>query len=386
MRWVVIAVVGCACHAIPDVPSQGGPAWIELTSDHFTVWTDASADEGRELVKTMEHLRQIVFGVSVFNPTSNARGFVIALRHQREVDAYLPKQFIALAWSPDVLAQPGILLSIDGLDHDRRVVTHELTHVISFNALTRQPRWFAEGLAGYFETLQLDEDTGSFELGAPLQANLKLLRRDGLMPVDALFACVAKTCMDNQFYATAWALFAYLTNKHPTELLRYVERLAVLPANQQGAAWAETFPELTPARLDPELANWVRFGEIKVSSFKVKLKAWPTTERRLGDGDVYAARALMRDLYHGNDPNRPDLEAALKVDPTNIVAHMLALAHDHAITPEVARAVAAAHPDDWRAWWLVNRAVQGEEQQAALAKACALLVKNPAVLPRGTCP
>lgn len=49
------------------------------------------------------------------------------------------------------------------------VVTHELTHVISHNVIANQPAWFAEGMAGFFETVRLDERRSTIELGAPLQ-------------------------------------------------------------------------------------------------------------------------------------------------------------------------------------------------------------------------
>lgn len=46
------AVAAAACGAaVPPVPGKGGPAWTELTSEHFTVWTDGDRAEVRELVQ-----------------------------------------------------------------------------------------------------------------------------------------------------------------------------------------------------------------------------------------------------------------------------------------------------------------------------------------------
>jgi len=42
-----------------EVPGKGGLPWTELTSDHFVVWTDASTEDGRKLIRVMETLRQI---------------------------------------------------------------------------------------------------------------------------------------------------------------------------------------------------------------------------------------------------------------------------------------------------------------------------------------
>jgi hypothetical protein len=69
----LLLVFACACRVgIPPVPGQGGPAWHEIASEHFVVWTDGEVADARELVQTVEHLRQIELGVSFFNATSNA--------------------------------------------------------------------------------------------------------------------------------------------------------------------------------------------------------------------------------------------------------------------------------------------------------------------------
>ncbi|HEY0479002.1 MAG TPA: DUF1570 domain-containing protein [Kofleriaceae bacterium] len=387
---IAALVIACgACHtAFPSVPSEGGPAWTELTSDHFIVWTDDSPGAGRNLLGVMEHMRQIVFGVSVFNPTSNAKAFVIALRDQYEVRPYVPENLIALAGPPRYpLFQPTILLSTESLDYDRRVTIHELAHVISFDALPVQPRWFAEGLAGYFETMQLDEDTGAFDLGGARSDFLRLLRQPaGIMPIADLFACTELQCLDTRFYPTAWTLFAYLANRRPDDLLRYVRRLTALDHDAQAGAWAEVLPDLTPAKLDGMLSDWIRFGELAVHRYKVKLKDFAVTTRALGDADVYTARALLRHAHHPKGPPPAEVSAALAIDPTNVVAHMVRRAHDGQLSPETARSLTAAHPDDWRAWLLLKLVLKhGAEAQAAHARACSLVASSPATLPEVAC-
>jgi hypothetical protein len=42
------------------VPGKGGPPWIELTSPHFTIWTDAGPERAREIMFEMERLRVIL--------------------------------------------------------------------------------------------------------------------------------------------------------------------------------------------------------------------------------------------------------------------------------------------------------------------------------------
>ena len=45
----------------------------------------------------------------------------------------------------------------------------------------------------------------------------------------------------------------------------------------------------------------------------------------------------------------------------------------HVVSPDIAAKVTAAHGDDWRAWWLLERAVRGSpEGETAHARKCAL--------------
>ena len=55
-------LAGCA--RLHEVPSRGGPAWRELRSAHFVMWTDADEDDAQKLVQRLEHIRSVVVGVA----------------------------------------------------------------------------------------------------------------------------------------------------------------------------------------------------------------------------------------------------------------------------------------------------------------------------------
>ncbi|MDB4953796.1 MAG: hypothetical protein JWO36_1365 [Myxococcales bacterium] len=263
------------------------------------MWTDTSNAHGRELIQQLEHLRQVVLGVAFPNDTAaNGKSFVIALRDGEEVGAYIPEQFIAYASGDGNPARrPMILLPADVDGSDAHVITHELTHVISYNVIRHQPPWFAEGIAGFFATVRLDAGLENVDVGQPLDHVVQSLRYSRPKSARALFACRENICMDEMFYATTWALFSFLANEHPAELLKLEARLDELPDQEQAKAWSEVFPELTPEALDHELAGWLAHGRHVVWHFKAKLQDWPVTERKLADGDVYAARALLRMMF-----------------------------------------------------------------------------------------
>ena len=99
----------------------------------------------------------------------------------------------------------------------------------------------------------------------------------------------------------------------------------------------------------------------------------PTRDRPLGDADALAARSLLDLHFKGVGPVHIAAEEALAIDRTNLVARLINTELTHEIAPDDARATAAAHPDDWRAWRLVEHAVKDRaEVEAALSRVCAL--------------
>ncbi len=229
---LMFAFTGCA-EQPPAIraPDPNKAPWLELSSEHFTVWTDASADKGHALIRTMENLRTVIYSVSFFRPTSDSKCFVVALRDVGEVHAFVPPQFIAYSWSArNPLMQPVIVLPIDHLDDDRRIITHELTHAISYVAIPDQPHWFAEGVASYFETVRVDEKRGIADVGQPYDFRINTLRTDHAKAIGSLFTCNEPACMDDRYYATAWALFTYLLDQHLPELATFTLTPALLPS------------------------------------------------------------------------------------------------------------------------------------------------------------
>lgn len=382
MRAALLAlglVVACGGW-VPALPSQGGPAWIEVQSEHFTLWTDAGAGRGTELVEQMEYLHQIVFGVAFPAWSDAGRTFAVALRDSRELHAYIPNQFGALSVVGDnPLHIRVIMFAADTGEYDGNVLTHELTHVISSLAIPKQPPWFAEGLAQFFETTHLDPAKSDVDVGEPLVHQVEAARREFLLPGDRLFACEKMDCRDHRFYATAAVAFAYLANTHPDQLAVLEDRLA--HDQSPDRAWAAALPDLPLATLDRVLRAWEIEGEHRVWHFHVKLLHPHLVHRTLPETDVLAIRAFL-----GASPE--SIATALAADPTSVIANLVANYERKGISLPAARAVAQAHPDDWRAWWLVLEAhAAGDEAKIARAHACTLAQRNAAnIVPAQLCP
>lgn len=359
---LVLALAACG-PAIPPLPGQGGPVWRELTSEHFTLWTDGSPQAARDLMRKMEDLRHAVIGIA-FHGGGAGRVLVIALRDEDEMRAFMPGDFKAIASDPDSnIHQPLIMLPIDTYDE---VVAHELTHTISQTVIRDQPRWFAEGLAKYFETIAIDREHGTVDLGRAPTYRGEPMVMSRLMSFREMVACKPLSCADRHFYAAAWALFTYLMNERRADVTSY---LALVPHSDLD-------------ELHAEVMRWLLHGSHVVLHYTVRFPSYPVSERELGDADVHAARALLRlEFQEQRDRARVEVDAALAIDPTHALATFLKLRLGGTITPEVARAVAKAHPDDWRAWLLVARALpQGDEARAAFTRMCELAAQNPALV------
>lgn len=381
----IALLVACGPVILP-LPSRGGPAWLEVQSQHFTLWTDAPARRAHELMRELELRRQLLVTAMQHAP-SEAGAFVIALGNSRETSEYLPENVIAVAWDArNPAGQPGILLAANNEDQDH-VVSHELTHVISYGFLRNQPHWLAEGIATYFEMVDLESDQSSVQLGIPREDRAAALLAAPPLRAARLFACKELSCMDGRFYATSWALFSFLINQRFDQLGRYLQRLNELPDDRLAEAWAEAFPDLPPDRLDDELSEWLISGNAAFPRIAVAVRDVPTRERPLGDADALAARSLLDLHFKGVGPASITAAEALAIDRRNLLARLIDTEITHAIAPTDARATAAAYPDDWRAWRLVELAVKDRaEAEAARARVCALTGNGAPGCARGASP
>ena len=326
MRSLLLLGLAACGAAVPPVPGKGGPAWIELTSPHFVVWTDAGEGTARALVREIEQLRQVVVGTAFRGAEGSMKTFVIALRDDDERSQFVPDKFSALASPPDgnLLKEPVIVLSASSnLEASDRIEAHELVHAISHAIIRRQPRWFAEGMAKYYETVEMGD--GTADIGrAPTNRGEPMVIHH-LEPLAKIFECASLACTDYAFYATAWALFTYLTNVHPDRLVHYEAVLAETGDDRR--AWQEAFAGVSLEQLETDMNQWLAHGSHRVLHFKVALQTPAVQVRTLGDADVYAVRAFMTYEFIGDHASvRKDLAAAQAIEPNNALAKTVAAA------------------------------------------------------------
>jgi Protein of unknown function (DUF1570) len=383
MRWLLVLVVvamGCGGGTL-QLPSRGGAPWVELRSEHFRLWTNAKVERGRELIVSLEERRQVI--ARAMNRVEQAAEIlVIATQTAEELAAFLGPTIMGMAWRKShPTHQPGIVMSAAASEHSEVVMNHEVAHAISHALITDQPRWFAEGLASYFELATLDPKTRIAKIGVPRGDLLRVLRSRGPMSTRKIFACPPGDCISDHFYVSSWALFSYLLNKHFERFGTYLQQLQ-LTEGDQDKAWSAAFPGVQMERFDDQLWDWAQSGQFAVPRIKVEVRPYPAVERRLGEADALAARSILSYSAGRRAASREDAAAALALDRTHVLAWaMMSRAHKKPPSVAESRALAEAHPEDWRTWQFLYFALKlargpEEETKAVRERMCAMAAKE----------
>ncbi|MFY3745349.1 hypothetical protein ACOQFB_15665 [Anaeromyxobacter sp. Red801] len=396
---VLAALLAQACAAPARTfrcPEHGGAPWRELTSDHFVLRTDLGAPEAAALVARLERLRAGVAAtlgapsLGTPAPEDEARVEVIAFRTDQEYRPFAPDgaegYYLRYAGGP-----PRIVLSGAIDRRQRALLAHELTHHYLAGALRRQPRWFAEGLAVYMESLGDDPGVRALHVGAPPADRLARARASPV-PVRELLAWDggpgARPALDD--YAASWLLVHWLAHRRPEAFGELERRLA--EGEAPARAWTAALPDLDPAvpgaleRLDRTLAEYAR-GPLEARRREAEVPvAVGYFERAVAPVEVHALRLALWQLgpRKGRAALEDEVREALVEDPAHPIALQYLAAMDKLDPARLARRSVAAHPEDPRAWTFLASALDGEEQagarEAALRRAADLAPSNPAAL------
>ncbi|MDC0669195.1 hypothetical protein [Nannocystis radixulma] len=123
------AALGCA-HSRPFTPPEdGGPPWTELTSPHFVVRTDLSADAGRSLVVALERSYALLADVGFpYSTRPEGRTQVLVLRSQRELDLLTGGGSLGFYRHRSDPTLPSLFISGELSERTHEVLMHELGH------------------------------------------------------------------------------------------------------------------------------------------------------------------------------------------------------------------------------------------------------------------
>ena len=395
-----VVALACGCAGAGRRPPHDASEWRELTGEHFVLRTDLPPALARSTLVELERVRSGLLAAAWHGArTPPGKLAILALRDRDELAWFadpLVRGFVTrdLIGERLLVFQAGEGPGLTGLE----TLKHELAHLIDDCFLLRQPRWLAEGLATFLQTLRLDDAAGVAVLGAPPLEPLQHLAAGGLAPVRELFAWRAMSfdASTADLYATSWLLTHYLLFERGKEFSAFQRRL--MRAEDPDAAFRAAAPDLDERALDEALRLHLaeRLRARSFPTFQVAVPPWVSeiAEAKIPESEVHAIFATLH-LVGAGKPSReareeraaPELEEAREKDPTNVTALLATRLLELPRAERIARvrAAAQAHPDDWRAQTLLGRVLADEpsaaaEREKALLRAVELSPDNPRTL------
>lgn len=198
--------------------AQRGDTWTELTSAHFTVYSNGGEKTAARIAVQFEQIRDVFLKIGKSLRVDPGQPILIlAAKDEKSLAALLPEFY-----QDKERAHPSgmfisreernyIVLRTDAEgDLPYHTVYHEYTHQVTNLNATFLPTWFSEGYAEFFGNSRIAGRRVS--IGWAPEGNLLFLQQSRLMPLEELFRVDHNSPYYNEakkvnvFYAQSWAL------------------------------------------------------------------------------------------------------------------------------------------------------------------------------------
>ena len=338
-----------ACGAMPRESRAAEQPPVQVTSEHFSVVTDAGEKNARHVLDNLERMRWVF--QTLFPKSKVDAGppmLVLAMKNKKGFEALLPAEDLGknhLELAGLFLSgqnQDYILLRMDAEgEHPYATVYHEYTHLQYRSLQDWMPVWLNEGIAQFFQNTTIHEKDA--EVGEIDANELGYLRQMQMIPLETLFKVDHNSPYYHQedkgsaFYAESWAL---------THML-------IINDRQHGTAHMTEYMRLLSQGTDPVSAAYSAFGDLKklqsalgyylqqqnfmhfvLNSAAAPIDESKFTEKDLSDPEYQVTRARILAVVGRAKDAQALLDTVIKANPKNAEAHevegLLALiANDH---------------------------------------------------------
>jgi tetratricopeptide (TPR) repeat protein len=303
--------------------------WTSVTSKNFTIAGDAAEPQLKAVAIRLEQFRDALTQLlPEIRFDAGVRTNVIVFKDQATYRPFKPRRPDGTPDDPIKGYFLGsddvnyVTLAIDGGDDPYRTIKHEYIHfVLKSNIGMGIPHWINEGLAEYFETLQIDS-TGHITMGAVPGDHLRLLKQNPLIPIKTLVSIDSTTLHGHGddprslFYAESWAIVHYLVQRQG------LERVVAM------ASKTDPIEILLGTDIDAFEQSFRSY----ISQPSLPITDVAATHSISGQLDVTSApiseaqaNAYLGDLlYHHDrlDEAEPLLRRAIAIDPNSSLGHM----------------------------------------------------------------
>ncbi len=363
---------GCA-HG-PTWQSAAERPWLELRSRDFVLSTDLDRSTALERFGELEEIRDTLidhFGLIAPGPRPNVEPFhIVHVESCQDLAPVKPAGALAYVTVATDWSGARLMVTCEAWRGRRDVLLHEMTHVLTGAYFARLPPWLNEGLARYYETLQVEG--GEVVIGTPPPYHLVLDRTSAMGRVPS-FARL--TSMREAFYAKDTALVNYVGAWKLVHLLssadhrdRFIAYLRALHRGRPaGDPWRAAFGDIGDDRIAAEYDEYTSRPRLDIYRGRrtPPSKRPAPLVRALRSGEV---DALWIQLYMSGDRSGAGGDRRKAVGE-----HLVAMARhdagwngllfwraltgpylrggpDRARTQRELRAYAAREPNDVRVW------------------------------------
>jgi tetratricopeptide (TPR) repeat protein len=320
--------------------THAAESWTSIKSKNFFVVGNATEPAMRDVVVRLEQFRDAVS--QLFPALKLDAGVPVRVVIFKDDLSYRPFKPRRTDGTPDD-AVAGYFLGGDDVDYvavsidasrgdPYRTIFHEYAHYLLHSNTDRTdlPRWLDEGLAQYFETLQVI-DGQQVLLGAPLEDRMRRLRRNTFIPLKTFFATDTNALQKQDdasrelFYAQAWVIVHYLMQSERAG--RPVDRFLTLLGNKEATEddLKRAF-QIDYGSLQTALAAYIAQPSLPATTITLSKRISPdvsVTARPISNADAYLGDLVA----HGDrrDEAEPFLRrAAAAGDPTGVASGALA--------------------------------------------------------------
>jgi tetratricopeptide (TPR) repeat protein len=290
--------------------------WTSVKSKNFNLAGEASEAELRIVAERLEQFREIFADLfPELNTGSKARANVIIFRDAESFRPFKPKR-------PDGTADDAIAgyflaaenvnyitLAMKGGKSDPfHTIFHEYIHFLlkSHTGKYDLPPWLAEGLAQYFETLEVTAE-GNVVIGSAPQNRLLTLRRGDLLTDSDLFSA-ARTAVHggagiqrSMFYAQSWLLVHYLLNRGGTMRERLARFLPLISHSGSAANALKQIYGIEPGQVGEALRDYLQLPALPLSMEPMSIKTVARTDGPTVKVTEAMTQAYLGDLLHHMD-------------------------------------------------------------------------------------
>src|SRR5215469_17047056 len=310
--------------------------WIQITSPHFVVATNAGEKQGRGIADQFERMRSLFHALfpKAQMDSAGAPIIVLAVKDEKDFRALEPQEYLAKGSLKlgglflQAADKNYVLMRMDAEgEHPYSVIYHEYTHFVLRRLAEWMPLWMNEGLAEFYQNTDIHEKDAL--LGKPSVDDLEWLRQNRLMPVSTLFTVDQKSPYYHEenkgsiFYSESWVLVHHIMIndfQQKTHLMLDYANLLAEKVDPVTAA-TQTFGDLK--KLQSDLNNYVGQGsypyfqmktttEVDDSAFKAQPLSATQSDALRADFLAYNSRTADAQAL---------LDHVLQEDPNNVLAH-----------------------------------------------------------------